>query len=238
VACGGYKEPAIVWDAISGEKKFEVDNNRTTIPGVYWTGFSADSKFLYTGGHSIYRGIFETATGKLHGQFETNRQSTWHMGFSADGRFVASGIDSFCVYDLAARKIRHTFPSSQTVAHAISVDGRTVAVLNNAHDNPAVVLWDVLTGRERARFPLPKGYFPSGRLCFSPDGRMLAATTPSYASDSLHVWDLATRNELGPFPGHLDSITAVAFSPDSRRMATASGDGTVLIREIIPEARR
>jgi WD40 repeat protein len=43
---------------------------------------------------------------------------------------------------------------------------------------------------------------------------------------------LATRQQLGPFLGHLDSITAVAFSPDSRLMATASRDGTVLIREV------
>jgi WD40 repeat protein len=231
VSCGAHKEPAILWDAVNGKKKAELGHYREKVPGVLWAGFSADSKFVYTGGYGP-RGVFETATGKLHGEFHTDRISTWNMAFSADGRFAALGIDFSSIYDLSAKKMIKTVDSNQCVAHAFSFDARTLAVLNNAQSNRDVVLWEVLTGRERARFALPKSYHSSGRLAFSPDGRLLAAVTPWYSVESFHLWDLVTGKKLGPFPGHLDHVVAVAFSPDSRRMATASNDGTVLIREI------
>jgi WD40 repeat protein len=153
------------------------------------------------------------------------------MAFSADGRLFALGIDGVSVFDLLTKnRLHENLQIRQCVAHAFSHDGRTLAAANRYGE---VILWELLTGRERARFAFPaKTYSPSGRLAFSPDNRMLAALGHWRPAPPMQVWDLATRQRLGPFPGHLDSITAVAFSPDSRLMATASHDGTVLIREV------
>jgi WD40 repeat protein len=229
VSCGANKEPAVLWDVASGEKKAELDNNRTRLAGVNWAGFSHDSKLLYTAGFGGH-GIFETETGKLQGVFATGRISTWNMAFSSEGRFTAVGIDGVAVFDLSGKKFRDGFKIKQCVAHAFSHDSRTLAASGTYGD---VVVWELLTGHERARFSFPpKSYSPSGRLAFSPDGRLLAAVGHWRPAPPLQVWDLATGKLLGPFPGHLDSVTAVAFSPDSQRMATASSDGTVLIRRI------
>jgi WD40 repeat protein len=233
VSCGADREPAILWDAASGDKKAELDNNRKGLPGVNWAGFSHDSKLLFTAGFGG-KGIFDTTTGKLQGVFETGRISTWNMAFSAEGQFAAVGIDGVTVFDLSGKKKLHTVASYQCVAHGFSHDGRTLAVLNNGRRENLgdVVLWETLTGHERARFALPKTYLAYGRLAFSPDGRMLAVVGGPFPPHPFQLWDLSTRKQLGPFPGHLDSVTAVAFSPDSSRMATASSDGTVLIRKI------
>lgn len=232
VTCGGDKEPAILWDASKAAKVAELENNAKRLPGVLWAGFSADSKWVYTAGYSVFHGAFETQSGKLHSEFKISRNSTWSVAFSPDGRYAASGIDGTVIYDMAAKKVLRHVKSDQTVAHAFSADTRTLAVLNNGGKDRDIVLHEVATGRERARFVLPKTYQPSGRLRFSPDGRFLAAVTTWYNVESLHALDLIKGEKLGPFPGHLDHVADVAFSPDSRYMATASHDGTVLIRKL------
>lgn len=231
---GAPKVPAILWDAMSGEKKAELDNCKNDLHGVYWAGFSADSKLLYTGGLGSPRGVFDTATAKLLSEFNTDRISTWHMAFSGDGRFAAVGIDGVHIFDLTTKKMRHRVESKQCYAFAFSPDGRTLALVNNGQREKLgdVVLWETLTGGERARFSLPKAYLAYSVVAFAPNCRMLAVMGGPYAPHVFQVLDLGTQKQLGPFPGHLDRVTAVAFSPDSRRMATASSDGTVLIRII------
>jgi WD40 repeat protein len=129
--------------------------------------------------------------------------------------------------DLIAGKQKFHIPlKGELTALAFSPDGRMLAALNNRDD---VIVWEVLTGKERARFPTARiGY--SGRLAFSPDHRYLAVASPVFGEETLRVWDLATNKEVGPFPGHLGAVTNVAFSPNGRCLATASSDGTVLIR--------
>jgi WD40 repeat protein len=57
---------------------------------------------------------------------------------------------------------------------------------------------------------------------FSPDGRYLLTAF----RETAHVWDLASGLQLVTLKGHRQVITAAAFSPDNRRIVTASEDRT------------
>jgi WD40 repeat protein len=64
--------------------------------------------------------------------------------------------------------------------------------------------------------------WPRAQSGNSRDGKLLAAGD---GTGVVKVWDTATRAELSTFRGHKDAVTALAFSPDGRTLA--SGGGTV-----------
>lgn len=64
----------------------------------------------------------------------------------------------------------------------------------------------------------------------SPDGRYFAA---SYDADnSVKVWDLADGKLMFSVKDHAKFIGQLAFSPDSRLLASPGGEGTIVLREV------
>jgi hypothetical protein len=113
--------------------------------------------------------------------------------------------------------------------------GRWKEVRGLPRNGPMVVdpvVFERLTGRPL--LTLPQG--PGGKYAFASDGRHFAVAAP----DGIHIWDLAARQEIRFVKGHdrfdvhsLDSFaTAIAFSPDGKRIATAHADSTILIWDV------
>src|SRR6185369_7719922 len=97
--------------------------------------------------------------------------------------------------------------------------------------NPAPIsllgahLWDVATGKEIGAGlrhpPIGDGVATSVSFArFSLDGK-LAITL---AGDSARIWDAATGQATGAIMRHKDKINYAAFSPDGKRLVTASVD--------------
>jgi WD40 repeat protein len=70
-----------------------------------------------------------------------------------------------------------------------------------------------------------------GRITFSPDGKLVAAG----GDWMVHVWKVGVEKAAWRFDGHLGSIESLAFSPDSKRLASASEDSTVLVWNLTRE---
>jgi WD40 repeat protein len=64
-----------------------------------------------------------------------------------------------------------------------------------------------------------------GHMEISPDGKLLATVTEGMGQ--LKLWNLATQEEFAKLDAHKDRATSLAFSADSRILATASADTTV-----------
>jgi WD40 repeat protein len=72
--------------------------------------------------------------------------------------------------------------------------------------------------REVATLPYA---FPVARAALSPDGKVLAAGGGDTRGGDLRLWDAATGKEIGRLAGYTDSLYALAFSADGKRLATS-----------------
>ncbi len=118
-----------------------------------------------------------------------------------------------------------TVVSDMPGALAFSPDGTQLAVTGGPEADPPVHLFTP-PGRKSLRFD------PTGTrtrcLAFSPNGTRLAAAN-ARAVYLLSTADLSLDAELA---GHKGQVNAVAFSPDGRRLLSASHDGAVRVWDV------
>jgi hypothetical protein len=108
----------------------------------------------------------------------------------------------------------------------ISPDGKMLATADQGN----VVLYELATGKPLS---VLKGERRSPPTClaFSPDGKMLAVGRGALRDGAgvVDVWQLDTATLRDSYRGHAGGVTSLAFSPDSKRLATASLDKTVTL---------
>jgi WD40 repeat protein len=116
---------------------------------------------------------------------------------------------------------------------AVSPDGKLLAASNA---ECRIILYDLATGKQRLRFPDRKHVL--GYLTFSADCKLLASAGRSWARDTgqtlfvADLWDAATGKHLHHLAGHRGEVNAVAFSPNGKRLASTSLDGTLRIWDV------
>lgn len=150
------------------------------------------------------------------------------LAFSSDGRQIANGSSD---HTAQVRDTADGHIISQLVGHTETVTAVKFAptqqiVATGSYDR-TVRLWNPVTGEPIVTL----GSFDQGVLSvdFSPNGSVLAAS--SYQT-LVRFWDVQTKRELEPLPQtHVDAVYAVAFSPDGKKLVTASSDGTAAIWE-------
>jgi WD40 repeat protein len=179
------------------------------------------------------------------------------LAFSPDGQTLASVADPdpnsyvFRLWDVASHSpVLDSAPRYKVVGDTIQNDassvafspnGRTLALgmgLGNTHQG-TVRLWDI-PRHSQVGGPIEPG--PVSSFAFSPDGRTLALGSSS--DNTVRLWDVISRHQLGaaltgptapvgkPSTGHTATVSAVAFSPDRRTLASGSSDGAIRLWDL------
>jgi RNA polymerase sigma factor (sigma-70 family) len=134
------------------------------------------------------------------------------------------------VWDVVSgREVRRLeAPHGYFLGHALSRDGKTLALSSTNKDQVQIVLRDVDSGKEVRRLDglLHKSVRP---LSFSPDGRTLAGAC---GDETIRLWDLATGREVLSLHASKTFVIHLSFSPDGSTLASGGSDGTVRLWDV------
>jgi WD40 repeat protein/serine/threonine protein kinase len=238
LASVGADKTVKVWDAATGQELFSLKGHTGWVFSVC---FSPDGRRLASGDSDQKIKVWDAATGQEVLTLQGHTDKVWSVCFSPDSKRLASaGFDrTVKVWDTATGQPARTFRGHTGSVYSVcfSPDGQRLASGSGGSDPQGRALpgelkvWDAATGQELVSAKSPTGSVHG--VCFSPDGRRLA--TGSIGNDrqgkplpgEVKLRDATTGREVLSLKGHTDGLTSVCYSPDGRRLASASGDTTV-----------
>lgn len=197
--------------------------------------FSPDGRRLVTGAQYSDQSVrqWDAESGNFLGNAPVaNDRGVDGFAFSPDGHTAASaGLDD---------TIRTWNVDSGTTTGEPLVDDSAVAGIAFTSDEDRIVsinkagivrFWNLDTRQPVGGWVLDPA-FAGGELtvALSPDGRLVA--TSEHSGNTVRIWSTDTGLPIfAPLTGQADRIMGIAFSPDGRRIATASADKTIWVRD-------
>jgi WD40 repeat protein len=142
------------------------------------------------------------------------------VAFSPDGKtLVSTGGHALYFWDTATgQELRKADPGVYAKAVLYSPGGK--ALFLGGFD---IRLWEPDSAKTLRRFTYDAGGGSVRCVALSGNGKTLAASVDSN-NHTVFLWDVATGKRLHDFPGHQGRVSAVAFSPDGKVLATGAGE--------------
>ena len=192
-------------------------------------------------------GVYEVATGTEVYRVKHLPMDIGCLAFSADGKSLAlSTYDRFGgknssivrVLDSVTGKTKWEITEEQTMpamagAATFTPDGTSLVLQNRSG---TITFHDAATGRKLRQLTGKPFYYQGFALplVFSPNGRTFATLQEGGMNSTVHilVWEMVSGTVRHQFAGHTGSVAAMAFTPDSRRLATGGVDTNILVWDL------
>ncbi|MCB1094284.1 MAG: protein kinase [Verrucomicrobiae bacterium] len=209
-------QSARLWDPATGANL----QTFTTATQMTSAKLSPDGKWIATTDWDGMVTIYEAATGTKKGFYQAYTGAIGGLDFSPDSQSLVTSSEGQS-YDMEMTPMGSGGSSTSShepfLAHVLEVPGaRPVASLPNQARNglgTLPIVSRIASSRSTARF--------------SPDGTRIVTTGERQENNCL--WNARTGKLIERLKGHSHSAYMAAFSPDSRRIATAGADNVAIL---------
>jgi RNA polymerase sigma factor (sigma-70 family) len=227
LACGEYGGTLRLRDAETGQALADLKGHQVGVNGV---AFSSDGVHLVSAGLDKKIKLWDWRARKelreIVGQTEVYSVAFFHDGrrFAATSRDATARIFEIDALDNVAAKFSLRGHRGGVEMAAISPDDKELAT---ASWDGTIKIWDADSGIEQAR--LGDGKTQAYSVAHSPDGKFIAG---GLGNGKVHVWKTKTHELVWAFDAHLGSVWGLAFTPDSKTLASCSSDSTAKLWDL------
>jgi eukaryotic-like serine/threonine-protein kinase len=213
-----------VWETMRGERVFRVKH----VAELTSIAYSPDGTRLATGGMEGIVRVFDAADGRERAALFTGSMNVSGLTFSRDGHRLDAagwGMGGIKAFDPDRDPRGRKIPGwpAQIGALTFDRDGLRVRACewNLGGTLTSADPVDGTVAYERVLPVTDFGFWPRGDFAFTRDGGRLAAPT-RLDRTIVGVWDVALGPAVFTLRGSGGPVTAVAFGPDGKSLATAA----------------
>ncbi|GAB5405831.1 MAG: hypothetical protein Aurels2KO_40620 [Aureliella sp.] len=213
-----------IWDLRTGERvrDFSQPDNEVNVLSVDW---SKSGNMIAAGlGDKTLR-LWDASTGELVPDAMKVRLNPWNVHLSPNDDYIfASDTHRFNIHTGETKRM---FDGKMYAGiSALSPDGKRLAT----RIERTLGIWDTTSGEQLLEFGETPGGLTPG-VTFSPDGKLLVSWGNS--DETISIWDARDGSLINRMDGaHMYGVSALAFSPDGRRIASGSSDRSIRIWDV------